>query len=161
MKDFESGGFKYLDAPKRKTIKILCGLPRCGKSTWVKNNKTNEVVISADDIRYLVYNQQFWAEGEPLVWSIRGMMLKYLMQQGVDIIIDETNTTKERRKPIIKLAKQFGYYIVGNTIECYAHICGERAIAEGRTHLLPIIAKMAEQFKKPEKEEGFDELNMV
>jgi predicted kinase len=145
-----------------KKLIIMVGLPRCGKSTWVKENKTNEVVISADDLRYLVYNQRFWADGEALMWSIRSMMLKYLMQQGVDIIIDETNTTKDRRKPIIKLAKQYGYSIIGNIIEGYTpNMCTERARATGQEDLIPIIAKMAEQFEIPEKEEGFDELNMA
>jgi predicted kinase len=145
-----------------KTIKILCGLPRCGKSTWVKNNITNEVIISADDLRYIVYNQRFWNDGEPLMWSIRTMMLKYLMQQGMDIIIDETNTTKMRRKPIITLAKQYGYKIIGNTVEGYApNDCCDRARAEGREDLIPIIIRMAEQFEVPCEEEGFDELNMI
>lgn len=145
-----------------KTVKIMCGLPRCGKSTWIKNNKTNEVIISADDLRYIVYNQRFWGEGEPLMWSMRGMMLKYLMQQGIDIIIDETNTTVERRKPIIALAKRFGYKIIGNVVEgIWAEGCIERAIKEGQEDLIPIINRMAEQFEMPCKEEGFDELNMV
>jgi predicted kinase len=145
-----------------KKLTMMCGLPRCGKSTWVKENKTNEVVISADDIRYLVYNQRFWGEGEPLMWSIRGMMLKYLMQQGVDIIIDETNTTKERRKPILKLAKQFGYYVVGNMVEgAWVDECVLRAEKSGQPDLIPIIKGMAEKWETPSKEEGFDEMNMV
>jgi predicted kinase len=145
-----------------KTITVMCGLPRCGKSTWVKNNKKLEVVISADDLRYIVYNQRFWAEGEALMWSIRSIMLKYLMQQGIDIIIDETNTTKGRRMPILKMAKQYGYYVIGNVIEGYTpDMCKERAIREGQNDLIPIIDRMAEQFELPEKEEGFDELNMV
>jgi predicted kinase len=145
-----------------KKLIIMVGLPRSGKSTWVKNNKTNEVVVSADDIRYLVYNQRFWTDGEALMWSVRGMFLKYLMQQGVDIIIDETNTTKERRKPILKLAKQFGYHVTGNVIEgAWIDTCIARAEATGQADLIPVINKMAEQFEMPEKEEGFDELRMV
>jgi len=143
-------------------IILMIGLPRSGKSTWVKNNKTTEVVISADDIRYLVYNQRFWGEGEPLMWSVRGMMLKYLMQQGVDIIIDETNTTKERRKPIIKMAKKFGYEIIGNTVEgVLIDECVKRADKTGQEDLIPIIKAMAEKFELPEIADGFDILNMV
>jgi len=143
-------------------IQIMCGLPRSGKSTWIKSNKTNEVIISADDIRYLVYGQRFWGDGEPLMWSIRGMMLEYLMQQGVNIIIDETNTTKERRKPIIKLAKKYGYSIIGNVVEGASEkVCIIRAEKEGQTDLIPIIQRMAKQFELPEKSEGFDELRMV
>jgi predicted kinase len=145
-----------------KTIKIMVGLPRCGKSTWVQNNKTNEVVISADDLRFIVYNQRFWSDGESLMWSIRSMMLKYLMQQGIDIIIDETNTTKERRKPIIKLAKQFGYKIIGCMVKgAWVDDCVKRAEKTNQPDLIPIIKNMADKWETPEKEEGFDELRMV
>jgi len=145
-----------------KTIKIMIGLPRCGKSTWIKENRTTEVVVSADDLRYIVYNQRFWGDGEALMWSIRGMMLKYLMQQGVDIIIDETNTTKERRKPILKLAKQFDYTVVGCVVEgAWTDECIRRAKATGQEDLIPVINRMAEQFELPDPEEGFDEWRMV
>jgi predicted kinase len=141
---------------------LMVGLPRSGKSTWVKKHKANQVIVSADDLRYIVYNQRFWGEGEPLMWSIRGMFLKYLMQQGIDIIIDETNTTKERRKPIIKLAKEYGYYVVGNVVEgAWTDTCIARAKAEGDEAIIPVIERMAARFELPEKEEGFDELNMV
>jgi predicted kinase len=96
------------------------------------------------------------------MWSIRSMMLKYLMQQGIDIIIDETNTTKARRAPILKMAKHYGYHIIGNVVEGHTpDMCKERAIREGQNDLIPIIDMMAEQFEMPEKEEGFDEINMV
>lgn len=146
------------DVPK---LIMMVGLPRSGKSTWIKENKTNEVVISADDIRYLVYNQQFWGDGEPLMWSIRGIMLRYLLQQGVDVIIDETNTTKERRKPILKLAKQYGYHVIGNVVECAPETCIERAKMNSQENLLSVIERMTNQFELPETEEGFNELNMV
>lgn len=145
-----------------QTLKMMIGLPRCGKSTWVQKHKTNEVVISADDMRYLVYNQRYWGEGESLMWSIRGMFLKYLMQQGVDIIIDETNTTAERRKPILKLAKQYGYKVIGCVVEgSWVDECVKRAEETGQADLIPIIHKMAEQWEGPLFEEGFAEINMV
>jgi len=90
------------------------------------------------------------------------MMLKYLMQQGVDIIIDETNINIQRRQSIIKLAKQYGYYIIGNIIEgVWVDDCIKRAELTNQLDLIPVIHNMAEKFELPSKEEGFDELNMV
>ena len=52
------------------TIHVMIGLPRSGKSTYVKNflrKNLKCVVVSADQLRYLVYGQQFFAGGEDLV----------------------------------------------------------------------------------------------
>lgn len=145
-----------------KKITIMGGMPRCGKSTWVNKYKGNAVVVSADDLRYLVYNQRFWKDGEPLVWSIRNIMLKYLMQQGVDIIIDDTNTLRQFRAPVIKMAKEFGYYIVGNMItEVSVDECIERAIITGQDDLVPVIKKMHGQIEHFSGHEGFDEIHFL
>ena len=143
-----------MDTPK---ITIMCGLPRSGKSTWVAQNRTDEVIISADKLRELVYGQRFFAGGEPLVWAVRGLMLEYLMQQKLNIIVDETNTTKERRAAIIKLAKRYRYYIICRCCNLVSvDTCKERAIATDQNDLLPIIDNMAEKFELPKMLEGFD-----
>ena len=141
-----------------KTITILCGLPRSGKSTWLKENKTNEVVVSADDIRFLTYGQRFWADGEGLVWHIRGMMLKYLLSQGVDVIIDETNLTAKSRANVITLAKVNGYKIKGVLFTTCRMLCKQRAVESGQEDLISVIERMYPQFEHPKTEEGFDEL---
>lgn len=146
-----------------KQIIIMVGLPRSGKTTWITNNQPKgSIIVSGDDLRYIVYNQRFWAGGEPLMWSIRDMMLKYLMQQGVDIVIDETNTTKKRREPILKLAKKYGYYSIANIVEgVWTDTCIARAKAEDDEVIIPVIERMAAQFELPKMEEGFDEIRMV
>jgi predicted kinase len=147
---------------RRPRITIMMGFPRSGKSTWIKENRTNEIVVSADELRKQVYGQQFFAEGEPLMWAIRGVMLKELIRQRVDIIIDETNTKRERREPIIKLAKENWYEVVGVVT------CGTtpdelkaRAIKDGMPNLIPVIDRMIAQFEPPLESEGFEEIIKV
>lgn len=139
-------------------LTILGGLPRSGKTTWCKLNRGQRVVISADDIRKLVYGQRFFGGGEALMWAIRGIMLENIMQQRVDIIIDETNTTAARRKPLIELAKKRWYWIEFIHIDTPAEVCIERAKAEGDDRIIPVIERMAGQFEMPTREEGFDEI---
>lgn len=141
-----------------KVLTVMCGLPRSGKSTWTENNRKNEVVVSADEIRKLVYGQGFWGEGEPLMWAIRGMILRMLLKQGVNVIIDETNTTEERREPILKIAKEFGYHTTCVLVITPAAECMERAIDEGQKNLLPVIQRMSDNFQVPSLDEGFDEI---
>lgn len=139
-----------------KTITMMIGLPMSGKTKWVMKNKSSEdVVVSACNFRQLIYNQRFWKEGERLVWATREIMLKVLMQQGVSIIIDETNTTRRRRKPIFELAKRYGYEVEARVILTDASICAARAMEENRFELLSVIERMNKQFEHPSKKEGF------
>lgn len=136
---------------------IMCGLPRSGKSTWVKENKNeNEVILSADELRYLIYNQRFWTDGEPMMWAVHGIILKMLLKQGVDIIVDETNVTKSIRSKIIKLAKEYDYEITGIEFNTPKEICKERAIKTGQEDLLDVIDRMAVIYEKISLDEGFN-----
>ena len=139
-----------------KTITMMIGLPRSGKTSWIRDNKEGSaVIVSADELRWLIYNQRFWSEGENLVWSIREIMLKALLQQGVDVIIDEANSTRKRREPIFDLAKRYGYEVEARVILTDASICAARAMEENRFELLSVIERMNKQFEHPSKKEGF------
>jgi predicted kinase len=148
-------------------ITLLVGLPRSGKTTWVElNNEFNfngkkQVIISADKLRYLIYNQRFWSDGEPMMWAVRKIMLKSLIEQGVDIIVDETNTTKKARQEIIKLATKYGYHIKALVFDIDAEVCRQRAIESNQEDLIPIIDRMVNQYEEPDIEEGFNEIITV
>jgi predicted kinase len=148
---------------KMNKITLMCGVARSGKTTWVNNNKKDtDIIISADEIRKIVYGQRFWQDGESIMWSIRTMMLEYLMKQGKDIIIDETNTTKKRRFSIIKLANKHNYIIGINVITGITEEeCKKRAIETDMSDLLSIIEYQYKNFELPVKEEGFNFVNMV
>jgi len=144
-----------------KTITLMCGLPRSGKSTWISENKEHQVVLSADDLRYLVYNQRFWQDGEALMWSIHNIILNMLLQQGADIIIDETNVSKKRRKPIIDMAKQYGYWTNCVWITTSKDECLNRASKLNDLFIIPVIERMSGEFEKPEYGEGIDNILIV
>lgn len=83
------------------------------------------------------------------------------MKQGKDIIVDETNTTAARRKPLISLAKKYDYYVTCNVIETSLETCLSRAYADNNENLAVIIYRMIKQFELPSKDEDIDEINMV
>ena len=146
-----------------KTVTILVGLPRSGKSTWIKNNKREEdVIVSADQIRYLVYGQRFWSKGEPLTWAIREIILRMLMEQEKDIIIDECNVSPNRRKPIIDLAKLYKYEVNCIVICTATETCLQRARDlndEYTESLCSSIMRMRNDYVYPEWEEGFNKIS--
>jgi predicted kinase len=146
-----------------KKLKMLVGLPRSGKSTWAENNKVDtDVVISADRLRRLIHGKRFDANEEAYVWQVREYILKTILDQGHDIIIDETNLTKKRRQKTLRLAKEKGYHIqayvfYGIPIE-ELH---RRAIETDQENLIHIIDLMSESYVLPSYEEGFDEIFFV
>ena len=131
----------------RSTVYILVGLPRSGKSTLAERYKGYKAIISADQLRYLVYGQRFWGTGEDMLWAIRKIALTMLLEQGIDIVIDETNTTIARRKPIIELARKHGYDVEAIVINTPKEVCIERAKAGGDDNLIPVIERMASQYE--------------
>lgn len=141
-----------------KRLTMMIGLPRSGKSTWVKKSKGEAAVIAADDFRQLIYGQRFYADGEGMVWATRDTCLKILLQQGIDIIIDETNTTAETRAKIIKLASKYGYEVFGIFMDTAASVCRDRAEASKQEDLLQVIDRMEFQFALPVMSEGFKNL---
>ena len=84
-----------------------------------------------------------------------------LMEQKLEIIIDETNTTIARRASIIKLAKEHGYQVRGVWVNRSKEVCIVRAEAENQLNLVEVISKMNEQFENPTTDEGFDTITIL
>jgi predicted kinase len=140
---------------------IMVALPRSGKSTYVNKHFPHIVKVSADQLRLLIYGKRFWYKGEPEVWATRDIMLRALLEQGVDIVIDETNINKKSRSPILELAQEFNYHTVAIVIKTDKETCKERAIKTGQPDLISVIERMANIFEDVTEDEGFNEIIVI
>lgn len=90
---------------KNKLI-LMCGLARCGKSTWISKNKGDAVIVSPDDIRRDIFGHQFHQNAEGYIWAIAETMVRLILKQEKDVIVDATNLTCHARDRFIKIARQ-------------------------------------------------------
>ena len=135
----------------QKELILTVGLPRSGKSTWV--SKQNGIpIVNPDSIRLALHGQRFAPEAEGFVWAIAKTMTKALFLAGHDkVIIDATNTTKERRD-FWKSRSWNRCFVVFTTT---ADTCCNRAFLT-YPDLQPIIEKMAKNWESPSYKEGDD-----
>ena len=63
-------------------VLLMVGLPRSGKSTWVKKKSKNYVVVCPDRIRKLVFGHQFNRDSEDFVWAYAKSMAKLILEQN-------------------------------------------------------------------------------
>ena len=128
-----------------KTLTLMVGLPRSGKSTWSK--KTGHPVVSHDAIQYVVCGKQLYTipEFQPMSDTLAQYMIKALFQSGHDnVVYDECNHLKLRRDVWTNFCNDNGYTIYFQYIDTPMKVCQERAKGYKNEHtLVPLIKKMA------------------
>jgi len=142
---------------KKATLKLMCGLPRCGKSTWIKKNLKDEIIVSPDIIRKEIFGHQFHQAANKFVFAISEAMVSLLLKQGKDVIVDATHMTRKLRLSWYPVIKETGAKVV--VIWVYADKNPEKnlRIAKKRSKLSPedervpdeVLERMCDQFEKP------------
>lgn len=115
------------------------GSARCGKSTyskqWQKEHPSG-VIVSGDQIRLSLHGNRYssWAEG--FTFAIQQVMVRTLLNSGYDVLIDDTNTTKESVMRILEIDPDATATYFGNVEK---ELCKERAIKTNQPDLLSVI----------------------
>lgn len=141
-----------------KSFVIMCGLPRSGKSTFVRElrevateNNDKIVIVSPDNIRYRLYGEAFNKEREKEVWETARIMIEEFLFQGFTVVLDATSITKEfRQKWEYLLDEETAGFIC--YIDTPKDICIERA--KETNFPIEVIENMDKKFEIPLDEEG-------
>jgi predicted kinase len=151
---------------------MLCGIPTCGKSTYVNKLKKldywkDAVVLSTDDYIEkqaqrcgLTYNQIF---DDVIDNATRELELEFNMakDKGKNIIWDQTNLSiKTRKKKLSKLPSLYARGVI------YFEISLEEALErnenrEGKYIPKSVLKRMWHQFEIPTTDEDFDYVEKV
>lgn len=153
-------------------IYVMVGLPGSGKSTWIKNNLNGEnfVLVSSDDIidkiaaeKGITYSDAFkssigFATGE------MKRIFEDAVKQNRDIVCDQTNVSKKKRKGILNKIPN-NYKKIAVVFETDDALIAQRlkSRAEETGKHIPdhVVDSMAKSWQAPTKEEGFDEIIKV
>lgn len=148
------------------TLYMLVGVPGSGKTTWIRNNKHDAVVLSTDDYIEKIAAKQGKTYSEVFkdtIGDATDQMEKDLIQalrNERDIIWDQTNlTTKARKSKLSRIPKS--YKKVGVYFSVPQDLRDRLANRPGKVIPEPVIISMINQLQPPTKEEGFDEVVAV
>jgi len=124
-----------------KTLHLMVGLPRSGKSTLAK--KLGFPRVEPDAIRRTLHGTPWRPNVEPMVWAIAHIMVESLFEAGhQDVIVDATNHTIQRRAEWESDLYRIQYHEVNTSVS----ECIQRAEKTRQTYLIPIIERMARQY---------------
>jgi len=100
-------------------IIILTGNIGSGKTTLAKEYvKQGYVCVSRDSVRtmFAAGGYTFSLDTEPLVRNIERYSLRLLLQEGLDIVVDETHVSRKTRANTIYLGQEYEYDIVSHVL---------------------------------------------
>lgn len=130
------------------TLFIMMGLPGSCKSSFVKAVLPHCQHISMDRLRKRVREKRAFLQA---------------LSARIDIVIDNTNPTRQDRQRYIPLASQAGYKIVGYFLRSKVSECLIRnSQRQGKARVPDVaIRSISAMMEYPVLEEGFDELHHV
>lgn len=136
-------GRAYINRVKLEPFKNLIiatvGLPRSGKSTWVRD--LGVPIVSPDSVRLAFYKERWRADMEAWVWPITQVMIDSLFESGHKVIAyDATNYTQEIREKFIRNNSSRDIHWV--CFKVPVNECIKRAIDTSQEDLVPIIERM-------------------
>lgn len=128
---------------KKGKLYFTVGLPRSSKSTfcnnWVKDRPMS-VIVSSDDIRLAMHGKRYEPLAETMVFAIKHVMIRALLNRGFDVIVDGTHSTEISIQRLLEIDENAMAIIFDTPKE----VCIERAIATNQSDLIPAIERIEE-----------------
>lgn len=119
---------------------LTVGFPRSGKTTWALQQR--HPVVNRDAIRKALHDHDYIQSAEDMVSAIEIYMVKALFLAGhTTVIVDSTHL----RSKYIDRWSYGNWDLQTRVFHTSAETCIERAKADERPELIPIILKMAER----------------
>lgn len=140
-----------------KDFVILIGLPGSGKTTYAQNTYPGYTCLSFDSIReeigIMTKNEKRMGspEQEAMVRDVFQKRLSNAINEGKEIIVDNTNLRRKYRKPLVDIARKNGYNV---SIVIVKTLSLKENIHRRAGQISPdVIVRMAEGYEYPQPDE--------
>jgi predicted kinase len=134
---------------KQPNMIILCGLPGAGKSTWIKTHNKGFTVVKLDWIRQEIYGHQFHTNAEFFIIGMARSMVRLLLSQGKNVIIDGTGLTRGIRNDWIEIGNDYNANIKIVWIKTSIETCLKRNSKRKNKVPEDVIQRMNSMFCPP------------
>ncbi len=145
----------------RPSVVVLCGPAACGKSTFAAKHFRPTQVISSDQARALVCDDERDQRYQTQAFAL----VHFLMEQRLSVnrlcVVDSTALTPAARKSLLDLARRFHVPAVALVFDVPLATCLERDAKRERTVGQLVIERqyqLFEQVKSAIRQEGFDQV---
>lgn len=131
----------------KKTLLMMVGLPRSGKSTVARNLALSHgyAVVNRDAVRLALHGMRFLPLAEPIVAAITVIMVRALFMFHDTVVLDECNVSEKRRKEWLNNGWEVAYYLVDTPKD----VCLGRAEMTADLEIMPVIERMANEWDYP------------
>jgi predicted kinase len=144
---------------------VLIGPSGAGKSTFAARNFAPTEVVSSDNCRALVSDDQNDMAATPAAFRILHAIARERLRAGRLAVIDATNLKATSRKPLIAMARKFGHPAVAIAFDLPLELCLERNAARaGRSVPAEVVRLHHQQMTRalPQLDaEGFTEVYVL
>lgn len=142
----------------KNVLIVMCGLPASGKSTYAEWLAESGVFcgVCPDKIREELYgNESIQGDGKT-VFALAHARIEDLGQNKNNVVFDATNIDRNRRVELVKKMRPYFDIIICKWFSAPLLTCKLRNAKRERQVPYEVIERMYENFKQPEKDEGFD-----
>lgn len=117
---------------------LMCGIPRSGKSTWAFENKNKGVIVCPDWFRTNIFGHQFEKTAEPFIWAITDTLIRSILDQKKNVILDACNLYPTTRGKYYNIAKEYDAEVICVYVNTPIDICLERNKKSKKNKKVPI-----------------------
>ena len=122
----------------RNSLVMLVGPAGCGKSTFAAKHFLPTQVVSSDECRARICDDPTDQRITPFAFDLMHTIIEMRLQCGRLTVADATNLKSEDRRPMMRLARRFGFHASAIVFDTPLQACLARNA--GRQRRVPIEA---------------------